>query len=83
MGKLLPGETLIYERVDKIVYARYANRPDIPRWVIGGEAPTVLGYKDWEKILELSDTNPTLKKQLDKLIDLYYIIRDNHDKTNS
>jgi hypothetical protein len=29
MAKLIPGEDLIYERVDDVVYARYANRPEI------------------------------------------------------
>ena len=76
MGNLLPGETLIYERVDNTVYARYANRPEIPRWQIGETAPTILGYKDWRAIVELSDNNPTFKKELDKLINLYYLMRD-------
>jgi hypothetical protein len=76
LGNLIPGETLIYERVDKTVYARYANRPDVPRWIIGGELPTVLGYNDWKKMMELSDINPTFKKELDKVINLYYIIKD-------
>lgn len=76
MGELLPGETLIYERVDKQVYARYANRPDIPRWCIGGEAPTVLGYDDWKNMLLLTDRNEAFKKQFDKLINLYYLLKD-------
>ncbi len=75
---LIPNETLIYERVDGVVYARYAGRPDIPRWVIGWDqtAGPLFNYSDWEDMTRLSEHNPTLKKQLDKLLDLYYIIRD-------
>lgn len=76
MGNLIPGETLIYERVDKQVYARYANRPDIPRWCIGEEAPKLLGYDDWKNMLLLSDRNEVFKKQFDKLINLYYLLKD-------
>jgi hypothetical protein len=78
MGNLIPGEPLIYERVDSKIYARYPNRPDIPRWCIGGEdAPkiTILGYEDFKQMLLLSDSNPMFKKQLDKVIDLYYILK--------
>ena len=38
-GKLLPGEALIYERSDGVVYAHYRDPPHntIPRWIIGGD----------------------------------------------
>lgn len=76
MGNLIPGEIIIYERVDSKIYARYPNRPDIPRWCIGGEdVPTVFEYKDFKQMLLLSDSNPMFKKQLDKVIDLYYILK--------
>lgn len=77
MGNLIPGETIIYERVENKIYARYPNRPDIPRWYIGGDAPSILGYDDWKQMLELSDTNPTFKRELDKVINLYYLLKDN------
>jgi hypothetical protein len=76
MGSLIPGETLIYERVGSQIYARYPNRPDIPRWCIGGDAPTILAYKDYEGMLNLADSNPTFKKQFDKVINLYYILKE-------
>jgi hypothetical protein len=78
MGNLIPNAALIYERVDNIVYARYRDPPHntIPRWVVGGEPKKILGYDDWKQMLLLSDSNPTFKKQLDKVIDLYYILKD-------
>lgn len=78
MGNLLPGETLIYERVNHQIYARYANKPEIPRWVIGeyNGAPNDKTIRDLKDLLELSKTNNTLKKELDKLLNLYYIIKD-------
>lgn len=77
MGKLIPGETLIYERVGKTIYARYANKPEIPRWVIGSEwGPTTLEYKDWREMLLLSDRNSVFKKEFDKVVNLYYLLKD-------
>lgn len=76
MGKLIPGEPLIYERVENKVYARYPNRPDIPRWLIGEEAPSILGYDDWKKMLKLSDENPMFKKEFDKVVNLYYLLKE-------
>ena len=85
MGKLLPGEALIYERSDGIVYARYRDPPHntIPRWIIGGEPDSIdkaqgsiVSYDEWKHIQILSQTDPVLKKQLDRLIVLYYTIKD-------
>ena len=75
---LIPNEKLIYERVDGVVYARYANRPDIPRWVIGWDqtAGPTFNYSDWEDMTRLAESNIALKTQLDKLLNLYYILRD-------
>ena len=43
MSELIPGQALIYERVDSVVYARYRDAPHnkIPRWIIGGDAEGV------------------------------------------
>jgi len=83
MGTLLPGEELIYERANGIVYARYLNRPEIPRWIVGGDPGAVaraqgklLDYSEWLNLCDLVETNPTLKKQMDKLVNTYYIIKD-------
>ena len=82
-SKLIPGEPLIYERSDGVVYARYRDIPNIPRWIIGGDPAGVaraqgdlLGYSEWKNLCELSQTNETLKKQLDKLVTTYYIVKD-------
>jgi len=83
MGELLPGEALIYERSNGVVYARYANRPEIDRWVVGGDPGAVaraqgrlLDYGEWQKLCDLCETNHTLKKQMDKLVNTYYVIKD-------
>jgi len=76
LGNLIPGEKLIYERVGKVIYARYFNKPEIPRWPIGGQDIEEYSVKDLSNIVELSKTNSTLKKELDKLMNLYYIVKD-------
>jgi hypothetical protein len=84
MAKLLPGEALIYERTDGVVYAHYRDKPEIPRWIIGGDPAGVaraqgdlLNYADWQNMCRLALKHPTLKKQLDKLVTTYYIVKDN------
>lgn len=86
LGKLLPGEALIYERSDGVVYAHYRDKPEIPRWIIGGDPGAVaraqgelLDYGEWKNLCEIAQTHPTLKKQLDKIVNLYYIIKDNKE----
>ena len=83
--KLIPGEALIYERSDGVVYARYRDPPHntIPRWIIGGDPAGVaraqgdmLHYGEWQELCELSQTNTTLKKLMDKLVTTYYIVKD-------
>jgi len=85
MTKLIPGEALIYERSDGVVYARYRDPPHntIPRWIVGGDPAGVaraqgdfLSYSDWQEMCRLAEQNSTLKKQLDKLVTTYYIIKD-------
>lgn len=81
--KMIPGEALIYERADGVVYARYQNKPEIPRWIIGGDPGGVaraqgklLDYGEWQRLCELAETNATLKKLMDKLVITYFMIKD-------
>lgn len=89
MNKLLTDEPLIYERSDGVVYARYRDIPTIPRWIIGGDPGAVaraqgklLDYGEWQSLCELALENTTLKKQLDKLVTTYYIIKDDRKTSN-
>lgn len=88
--KLIPGEALIYEHADGVTYARYRDAPHnkIPRWVIGGHPASVaratgqfLDQASWKELCDLTLEYPTLKKQLDKTINLYYLIKDDKSKT--
>ena len=83
LGKLLPGEALIYERSDGVVYAHYRDKPEIPRWIIGGDPAGVaraqgdlISYAEWQELCELSQEYPTLKKLLDTLVTTYYTIKE-------
>jgi hypothetical protein len=82
LGNLIPGEALIYERSNGVVYARYRDRPEIRRWIIGTDPGTswkqgdMINYTEWQKLCELCETHPTLKKQMEKLVNTYYIIKD-------
>lgn len=85
MGKLIPDAALIYERANGVVYARYRDHPhnNIPRWVIGSDPGVagydkadLLSYSEWKELCELSLKYPTIKKLLDKLVVIYYTIKD-------
>ena len=80
---LLPNEPLIYERVDGVTYAKYRDKPEIPRWMIGGDPDAVnkaqgclFSYSEWQDMMRLAGDNHTLKKQMQKLLDIYYIVKD-------
>ena len=83
MSKLIPGEPLIYERADGVVYARYRDKPEIERWLVGGDPAGVaraqgklLDYGEWQNLCELAQTNETLKKQLKNLVNTYFMVKD-------
>ena len=85
MTTLIPGEPLIYERADGVVYARYRDPPhnSIPRWIIGGDPDAVnraqgclFSYREWQEMMELSGKYPALKKQMQKLMTTYYLVKE-------
>ena len=82
---MIPGEALIYERSDGVVYAHYRDPPHntIPRWIIGGDPAgmaraqgDLLNYAEWQELCKLSLEYPTLKKLLDKLVTTYYTVKE-------
>lgn len=83
MTKVIPGQALIYERANGVVYARYRDPPHdkIPRWIIGG-SPEALGYgnlisySDWKDLIAKAGDNPVLKKQLDNLVQTYLLLKE-------
>ena len=84
MTRLIPGEELVYERSDGVVYARYRNKPEINRWIVGGDPAGVaraqgdmLYYSEWQELCELAQEYPTIKKLLDQLVTTYYIVKEN------
>lgn len=83
--KMIPGEALIYERANGVVWARYRDPPhnSKPKWIVGGDPGAVaraqgelLDYGSWKELCELALQNKTLMKQLDKVVTMYYIIKD-------
>lgn len=84
-SKLIPGEPLIYERANGVTYARYRDPPHnkIPKWIIGGDPDqvdkaqgTLWSYADWQDMMALAETNNTLKKQMIKLVQTFYLIKE-------
>ena len=81
----LIGESLIYEQANSVTYARFRDEPKkslyAGRWIIGGSAEEIaiaqgyLSYDSWKELFSLADKNLTLRKQLDKTLDIYYLIK--------
>tara|TARA_B100001287_G_C22464195_1_gene426516 strand:- start:373 stop:642 length:270 start_codon:yes stop_codon:yes gene_type:complete len=84
MGNLIPGAKLIYERNGETVYARYRDPPHnkIPRWVVGGspEQMELFDHFEFNDLVKASKHYPTLKKELDKLLTIWYTIKDEAEK---
>jgi hypothetical protein len=83
---LIPGEALIYEDANGVVYARYRDPPhsEIERWIVGGDPVGIakaqgklFDYSTWQDMMEESDNNPILKKYLQKAIEAFYITKEN------
>ena len=84
---LIPGQALIYERANGVVYARYRDPPYnemYERWIIGGDPEAVsratgdmFSWSEWQDMIRLAETNHTLRTQMKKLLDIYYIVKDN------
>lgn len=82
--KLEPNQPLIYERANGVVYARYANKPEVERWIIGGDPGAVAraqgrlcDYSEWLEMTDMCAENPTLMKLMDKLVTTYYMMKGN------
>ena len=82
---MIPGLALIYESVNGVIYARYRDPPHntIPRRVIGEYSATdstalrnLFSYSDYQDMMRIAETNETLKTQMKKLLDIYYILKD-------
>lgn len=88
MGRLKPGATYIYERVDNITYAREIGADPSTRIAIGWDYDprrpkdghsTFIESKEarlWKNIRETARTNKSLQKVLDRAILIYNIIKD-------
>ena len=88
MGKLIPNQPLIYERANGVVFARYRDPPHntIPRWIIGGDPDEVsraqgnlFSHAEWQNMLHIAKHNKAFKKQLDRLLIMYYTIKDEQE----
>ncbi len=89
MGKLIPNQALIYERANGVVFARYRDPPHnkIPRWVIGGDPDAtarhlgIVSYDEWKNVMQIAESNASIKKQLDRLMIMYYTVKDDIKET--
>lgn len=81
MGNLKPGATYIYERADGITYAREFGSAE--RTAIGWdykvqEKMNLLNEIElWKEIRQAAKTNPVLQKELERVIMLYHLSKDN------
>ena len=76
MGSLTPGATYVYERANGKVYAREVGKLD--RVLIGYDLDNSAQQNValWNDILKESETNPALRKALDRVIMLYKLSKD-------
>ena len=70
------------------MFARYRDPPHNkkPRWVIGGDpdktarALGIVSYDEWKKVMQVAESNANIKKQLDRLMIMYYTVKDDMEE---
>ena len=77
MGTLKPNTTYIYERANGITYAREFGADPNTRVPVGWDWEVSKRQDDelWENIRNLARTNETLQSELDRVIMLYNLLK--------
>ena len=89
MGTLKPGATYIYERADGVTYAREAGADPSTRVEVGWDYDDrtsdgrplrdhMQEDKMWGEIRRMARTNPTLQSELERVIMLYHLIKEDN-----
>ena len=87
MGNLKPGAKYIYERADGVVYAREEGADPSTRIEIGYDwkwgNDLAKAHRDqlvenqlWDDIRQAAKTNPALQAELDRVIMLYHLTKE-------
>jgi len=87
MGNLKPGAKYIYERVGGVVYAREEGADPSTRFKIGEIMDSrtydgrplhdhIMEDKLWGDIRRTARTNPTLQAELERVIMLYHLVKE-------
>jgi len=77
MGNLKPGATYIYEKADGVTYAREMGAHPGDRIAIGWDYDLkerdemTSRMKLWERIHQMSKTNPALQEAIERVIIVY------------
>lgn len=88
MGSLKPGATLIYERVDNVVYAREVGAAPSTRTEIGWDYDPrtndgrplrnhIMDSKLWGDIHRAAKTNSALQEALERVKIIYHLGKEN------
>lgn len=94
MGTLKPGATLIYERVDNVVYSREAGADPSTRTEVGWNYDPrtsdgrplhdhIMDSKLWGNIHREAKTNPALQEALERVKIIYHLSKDNGRETGT
>lgn len=73
MKKLDPNKQYVYERVDNKIYAREMN--SLNRILISEHGNYWEDRNRWMEILIFARTNPMLQEELDRVIVLYHLLK--------
>ena len=81
MGRLKPGATYVYERVDGVVYAREQGQPADTRIEIGGTSiiEALEKEQEWAQIYKNRKSSVALEKAVEETIIIYKLSGDYKD----
>lgn len=75
LTKIEPGTPIIYERVDNMIYGRFRDHPNIPRWVVEQQPNEMIDVITLRKINDLAREDTGFKHHLELVLKEYGITK--------
>lgn len=82
MGRLKPGATYVYERVDNRIYAREIGQTDreMVGWTHTPDSLADRGLRsEINQVLLMCETDPVMNELLEQLLIMYNLKKNNHE----
>lgn len=83
MGNLVPGQRIEYTESNGVIYANYVDCPHnkTEPWIVGAtdthpNCSKDLTYIQWCRMARFAEKNPEFAQQLEHVITVYHLLKD-------